>query len=91
MEMGSHPQPTSLGPDLVVGGSETKTAETDVSLADLKQAIADKAIVLLDCNGSKSYANGHIPGAVDFEGAKTDLAHSQGQGHARRSLTHPRR
>jgi rhodanese-related sulfurtransferase len=56
------------------GAPETKIAAPDISLADLKQAIADKAVVLLDCNGSKSYAKGHIPGAIDFEVAKTDLA-----------------
>jgi len=67
MAMGSRPQPESSGPKPVVG-------VPDISLADLKQAIEDKAIVLLDCNGSKSYANGHIPGALDFEGAKVDFA-----------------
>ena len=54
--------------------SPTKIVVPDISLADLKQAMADKAVTLLDCNGSKSYANGHIPGAIDFEGAKADLA-----------------
>lgn len=56
------------------GGTEKASVAPDISLADLKQAMADKAVVLLDCNGSKSYANGHIPGAVDFEGAAADLA-----------------
>ena len=74
MAMGSRPQPESSGSKPAVGGSETKVSASDISLADLKQAIADKAIVLLDCNGSKSYAKGHIPGALDFEGAKADLA-----------------
>lgn len=55
-------------------GAEVKMTVPDVSLADLKQAIADKAIVLLDCNGSKTFATGHIPGAIDFEGAEADLA-----------------
>jgi rhodanese-related sulfurtransferase len=48
----------------------------DISLTDLKKAIADKNVVLVDCNGSKSYANGHIPGAIDFEVAKDTLAQS---------------
>ena len=55
-------------------GRGARTAAPDISLADLKQAIADKTVTLLDCNGSKSYANGHIPGAMDFNGAKADLA-----------------
>ncbi len=45
----------------------------DISLADLKQAMTDKQVCLIDCNGSASYASGHIPGAIDFEANKTDL------------------
>jgi len=59
---------------MAAGGSETNIAVPDISLANLKQAMADKAVVLIDCNGSASYAKGHIPGAIDFETAKTDLA-----------------
>lgn len=62
------------GSTTAVGAPEIKTVVPDISLVDLKQAIADKAVTLLDCNGSKSYANGHMPGAMDFEGAKADLA-----------------
>jgi len=51
-----------------------KDGVPDISLADLKQAIADKAVTLIDCNGSASYAKGHIPGAIDFETAKAALA-----------------
>ena len=46
----------------------------DISLADLKQAIAGKQVTLIDCNGSKSFAQGHIPGAIDFQASKADLA-----------------
>jgi rhodanese-related sulfurtransferase len=56
------------------GGSETTIGVPDISLADLKQAMADKEVTLLDCNGSASYANGHIPGAIDFDVAKADRA-----------------
>lgn len=38
----------------------------DVDHDTLKQAIADGKVVLIDVNGSQSYASGHIPGAVDF-------------------------
>lgn len=38
----------------------------DISIADLKEAIAQKKVVVIDVNGSNSYAKGHIPGAVDF-------------------------
>ena len=56
------------------GADQVKDGVPDISLADLKQAIADKAVTLLDCNGSASYAKGHIPGAIDFETAKEALA-----------------
>lgn len=58
-----------------VGSSDAaETGVPDISLEDLKKAIADKKVVLIDCNGSKSYANGHIPGAINFEDKKDDLA-----------------
>lgn len=56
------------------GDEQAKAGVPDISLAELKQAVADKAVTLLDCNGSASYANGHIPGAINFETAKTALA-----------------
>ncbi|MBN8524629.1 MAG: rhodanese-like domain-containing protein [Planctomycetes bacterium] len=45
-----------------------------IALADLKQAIADKKVTLLDANGSESFAKGRLPGAIDFEASKADLA-----------------
>jgi len=46
----------------------------DISIADLKQAIADKKVTVIDVNGSASYANGHVPGAIDFQASKDNLA-----------------
>lgn len=46
----------------------------DISLADLKTAIAEKKVTLLDVNGSVSYANGHIPGAIDYTAHSADLS-----------------
>jgi rhodanese-related sulfurtransferase len=63
----------SVGVGMASRDSEAKIVVPDISLVDLKQVIADKSVTLLDCNGSKSYANGHIPGAIDFEGCKTNL------------------
>ena len=45
----------------------------DISHDELKAAIAEKKVALIDVNGSDSYKAGHIPGAVDFESTK-DLA-----------------
>jgi rhodanese-related sulfurtransferase len=46
----------------------------DIALPDLKAAIASKKVTLLDVNGPVSYANGHIPGAIDFTAHTADLA-----------------
>ncbi|MGH8047942.1 MAG: rhodanese-like domain-containing protein [Chthoniobacterales bacterium] len=49
------------------------SAFPDISLADLKKAIAAKDVTILDVNGPESYAEGHIPGAIDYLAVK-DLA-----------------
>ena len=46
----------------------------DITLPDLKAAIAAKKVTLLDVNGPVSYANGHIPGAIDYTAHTADLA-----------------
>ncbi len=46
----------------------------DISHDELKAAITGKKVTLIDVNGSGSYKDGHIPGALDFETAKADLA-----------------
>ncbi len=38
----------------------------DISHDDLKQAIAQKNLTLVDVNGTESYKKGHIPGAMDY-------------------------
>lgn len=46
----------------------------DISQADLQKAIADKKVVILDVNGTESYKEGHIPGAIDFVANKGKIA-----------------
>jgi rhodanese-related sulfurtransferase len=46
----------------------------DISHDELKKAISEKKVVLIDVNGSDSFKSGHIPGAVDFESKKSELA-----------------
>ena len=46
----------------------------DITVSDLKKAIEDKKVTVIDVNGSKSYEKGHIPGAIDFASKKEDLA-----------------
>lgn len=46
----------------------------DISLPELKAAIASKKVTLLDVNGPVSYADGHIPGAIDYTAHTADLS-----------------
>ena len=46
----------------------------DVSVKELKSAIADQKVTVIDANGTDSYKQGHIPGAIDFEAQGKDLA-----------------
>ena len=46
----------------------------DISQGDLQAAITAKSVVLIDVNGSDSYNDGHIPGAINFEAHEKDLA-----------------
>ena len=46
----------------------------DISIAELKSAIADKKVTVIDVNGSDSFKAGHIPGAIDFRANKADFA-----------------
>lgn len=46
----------------------------DISIAELKKAIADKKVAVIDVNGSSSYSKGHVPTAVNFAEVKGDLA-----------------
>ena len=46
---------------------------SDISLSDLKAAMAAKKVTLLDVNGPVTYANGHIPGAIDYTAHTADL------------------
>ena len=45
----------------------------DISVADLKKAIEEKKVVVIDVNGSDSYKAGHVPTAIDFQAVKADL------------------
>lgn len=46
----------------------------DISLSDLKAAMAKKDVTIIDVNGTASYDKGHIPGAIDYVANKGDLA-----------------
>jgi rhodanese-related sulfurtransferase len=46
----------------------------DISLDSLKAAIANKSVTIIDVNGTASYNDGHIPGAINFAADQKDLA-----------------
>ena len=46
----------------------------DISVTDLKKAIADKSVTVIDVNGTDSYKAGHVPTAIDFDAAADKLA-----------------
>lgn len=48
----------------------------DISIAELKKAIAEKKVTVIDVNGADSFKAGHIPTAVDFTAVKGNLAAS---------------
>jgi rhodanese-related sulfurtransferase len=46
----------------------------EITIDEVKSAIAAKQITLLDVNGSKSWQAGHIPGALDYAANQSNLA-----------------
>jgi rhodanese-related sulfurtransferase len=46
----------------------------DITMPQLKEAIAAKQVTLIDVNGSDSWKQGHIPGAIDFATTESKLA-----------------
>jgi rhodanese-related sulfurtransferase len=46
----------------------------DISHDELKSAVSAKKVTLLDVNGTETYKQGHIPGAIDFTKEKDSIA-----------------
>ncbi len=46
----------------------------EITMKDLKSAMAAGKVTLLDVNGTESWKDGHIPGAIDFTASKEQLA-----------------
>ena len=46
----------------------------DISIAELKKAIADKTVIVIDVNGSDSYKSGHVPTALNYADVKTNFS-----------------
>src|SRR5260221_11621545 len=58
----------------LVAGSVYAAHYPDITITDLKAAMASKSVTLLDANGTDSYKEGHIPGAINFESSRSELA-----------------
>ena len=61
----------------LMGAEKANYEYPNISIDDLKAAIADKKVALIDANGSDSWKEGHIPGAIDFEANKDKLTSAQ--------------
>ena len=46
----------------------------DISISEVKALTESKKAVLIDVNGSESYAKGHVPGALDYAAIQAKLA-----------------
>ena len=46
----------------------------DISHADLQKALQAKAVTVIDVNGSDSFKEGRIPGAIDYTAQQAKLA-----------------
>ncbi|MEI6085225.1 MAG: rhodanese-like domain-containing protein [Verrucomicrobiota bacterium] len=62
-----------ITPFLIVAASYAGDAP-DITIPELKAALAAKKVVLLDANGTKSWQEGHITGAIDYKANQDKLA-----------------
>ncbi len=46
----------------------------DISISEVKALSESKKAVIIDVNGSESFAKGHVPGALDYAAIKSSLA-----------------
>src|SRR5262245_7052903 len=46
----------------------------DVSVKEVNKLSESKKAVIIDVNGTESFQKGHVPGALDFEAIKGNLA-----------------
>ena len=58
---------------LWAGEAKSVDSIPDITVNELKTAIADKSVTLLDANGTEMYREGHIPGAINFEASADQL------------------
>ena len=64
----------TLALSLVFAAGAMAAEFPDISISDLKTAIAAKKVTVIDVNGSDSFKEGHVPSAIDFEANADKLA-----------------
>lgn len=57
----------------LIAASAMAAEYPDISISDLKTAIAEKKVVVIDVNGSDSYEAGRVPTAIDFQAKGGEL------------------
>jgi rhodanese-related sulfurtransferase len=57
-----------------VAGSVLGAEFPDISINEVKDLTKSKKAVIIDVNGTESYAQGHVPGALDFEAIQAKLS-----------------
>ena len=56
-----------LSAAFVLADDSAKKPYPDISIKELKSAIEKNKVTVIDVNGTDSYKEGHIPGAINFE------------------------
>jgi len=64
----------ALGAAVFVAAATYAVQYPEITISELKSAIASKQVTLLDANGTDTFQKGHIPGAIDFTAPSTKLA-----------------
>jgi len=63
----------SIVTGLLLAGSVMAGEFGDITIKDLKAAIAASQVTVIDVNGSKSYKSGHVPTALNYDAIKDNL------------------
>jgi len=59
---------------LALAGTMYAGEVQDITIPELKAALATGKVTLVDANGTKSWQGGHIAGAIDFKANESKLA-----------------
>lgn len=63
-----------LAAALIAAPAFAESEYPDISINELKEAIAAKKVTVIDVNGTESYKKGHVPTAINFAETKAELA-----------------